>query len=145
MNDLGLEIITQPAPPAAQGEASGYVQRLFVGRGLDLQSTADQVLRKLFYGTRYSVTSIIAVCTSGGATVACAGGIYTDPAKGGSLFVAAAQSWVALSAAGKMVQPTLAGLLATDMQSAAPLYFSLTTGSITAATADLFVFGVILD
>jgi hypothetical protein len=145
MSDFAQEFLVQPAPPIAQGEGAGYVQRLFVGRSLDLQSTGDQVLVKLFYGTRYSITSMLAVVTSGGATGVCAGGIYTAAAKGGSAFVAAAQSWLGLSAADKLVQPSLAGLLATDAQTASPLYFSLTTGSITPAQANLFVFGVVLD
>lgn len=136
-------MILQPTPPAVRAGAA--VQRLFVGRGLDLQSAADQPLSKVFDGQRFIVTDILACGRSGGATVACLGGIYTEPAKGGSVLVAASQSWLGISATGKLTQATLAGLLATDEQSAAQLYFSLTTGSTAAATADLFVFGITTD
>lgn len=133
----------QASPPEAIG-ASGNAQRLFIARGVDLQSTADQILTKVFRGTTYVITSIIAVGKSGGATVACSGGIYTAASKGGSALVAAGQSWLGISAAGKMVQATLAALNATDAQTAG-LFFSLTTGSTAAATADLHLYGLILD
>lgn len=120
-------------------------QLLFVGRGLDFQSTADQALAKQFTGTNFVITSVQAARKTGGATVVCAGGIYTAAAKGGSALVAAAQSWIGLSGAGKIAQATLAAIVGTDAQSAATLYLSLTTGSTAAVTADLFVFGVIVD
>lgn len=144
MNMSDMILGPQAAPPEATG-ASGNMQRLFIARSVDLQSTADQILTKVFRGTTYVVTSVIAVGKSGGATVACVGGIYTAAAKGGSALVAAGQSWIGVSAAGKMTQATLAALVGTDAQTAAPLYFSLTTGSIAAATADLHLFGVVLD
>lgn len=132
-------------PPPAGVRASAASQRLFVGRGLNLQSTADQPLSKVFDGTRFIVREILMCGRTGGASVACDGGIYTGASKTGSVMVAAGQSWLGVSAAGKLAQATLAALLATDEQSAGLLYFSLTTGSTAAATADLFVFGVITD
>lgn len=136
-------IETNPAvnaiPPANQQ------QLLFAGRGLNFQSTSDQQLIKQFIGTNYVITKIIAVRKSGGATIACAGGIYTATAKGGSALVAAAQSWLGLSGAGKIVDATLAALIATDVQSANPIYLSLTTGSTAAVTGDVLVFGIVAD
>lgn len=120
---------------------------LFVKRAADLQSTADQALTA-WPGkncTRYMVTDVTAICKTGGASVACAGGIYTAASKGGTALVAAAQSWLNLSAANKIVQATLDAVNATDSQSAATLYFALTTGSTAAATADIFVYGTVLD
>lgn len=127
-----------PAPSSLQ-------QLLFVGRGLDFQSTADQALAKQFSGTNFIITKVVAVRKTGGATVAAAGGIYTAAAKGGSALVAATQSWINLSGAGKIVDATLAALLGTDVQSASPLYLSLTTGSTGAVTADVFIFGIVVD
>jgi hypothetical protein len=138
-----LPVILQPPPPGVRAGAAN--QRLFVGRGLNLQSTTDQPLNKVFDGTRFIVSQILACGRGGGASVACLGGIYTGPGKTGSVLVASGQSWLGVSAAGKLVQPTPAALLSPDEQSAGLLYFSLTTGSIAAATADLFVFGVITD
>ena len=142
---IATDRVFQAPAAASQLLDSGTVRRLFVGRGLNLQSTADQVLAKQFSGTLYRITDIFAVGKSGGASVVCAGGIYTDVSKGGSVLVSAAQSWIGVSAAGKLTQATLAALLGTDAQSAGTLYFSLTTGSTAAATADVFVYGQVLD
>lgn len=122
-------------------------QLLFVKRAADLQSTSDQAFAQWESEqiTRYMVTRITAICKTGGATVACAGGVYTAASKGGTALVAAGQSWLNLSAANKIVQATLEAVNTTDSQSATPLYFSLTTGSTAAATADIFVYGTILD
>jgi hypothetical protein len=117
-------------------------QLLFVGRGLDFQSTADQALAKQFNGTQYVVTNVYAARKTGAATVACVGGIYTAAAKGGSALIGAVQSWVTL-ASGVTVPATIA--ITTSILTATPLYLSLTTGSTAAVTADVFVFGYILD
>lgn len=117
-------------------------QCLFVGRSLDFQLITDQALTKLFTGTNYIITAVYAVRKTGGASVACLGGIYTATAKGGSALVAVGQSWVSL-AVNVQVPATLA--ITTAILSATPLYVSLSTGSTTAVTADVFVFGVIID
>ena len=151
MNDSIAELIFQPPVVLTPTDVASltalerFNQRLFVGRGLNLQSTADQALTKVFVGTAYSITAAIAVAKTGGATVVCVGGIYTAASKGGNALIGAAQSWIGLSAANKRVSATLAGIVDTDIQTAATLYFSLTTGSTAAATCDLFVLGLILD
>lgn len=124
-------------------QASRAAQLLFVGRGLDFQSTADQALTKVFAGTQYRITDIIAVRKTGGASVVCAGGVYDAAAKGGNAVVATAQSWVTL-ALNVNVVPTLAAIVATAMLSQT-LFLSLTTGSTAAITADIFVMGYIID
>lgn len=124
--------------------ASQLQQNLFVIRGADFQLTTDQALTKVGSFTNYVITSVIAVRKTGGATVACLGGIYTAAAKGGTPLIAATQSWVLLSGAGKQVQATLAAVLSTDVQTATPV-LALSTGSTAAVTADLFIFGVVVD
>lgn len=124
-------------------QASRTSQLLFVGRALDFQSTADQALAKMFGGTNYRITDIIAVRKTGGASVLCAGGIYDAATKGGNAIVATAQSWVTL-AVGVNVVPSLAALVATAALSST-LFLSLTTGSTAAITADIFVMGYIID
>lgn len=118
-------------------------QLLFVGRSLDLQLTTDQALTKMFGGTNFIPTRIYAIRKTGGVTVACAGGVYTAAAKGGTAIVAAAQSYAAVTGALGFIAATIAAL--TVAFSAATLYLSLTTGSTGACTADVFVYGVVVD
>jgi hypothetical protein len=127
-----------PIVPAAYPE-----QLLFVGRSLDLQLTTDQVLTKVFSGTNYIPTRVYGVRKSGGVTVACAGGVYTAAAKAGTAIVAASQAWTAVTGALGHIAATIAAL--TVGFSATPLYLSLTTGSTGACTADVFVFGIVID
>lgn len=131
-----LKAVSPQAPSTLQ-------QLLFVLRSADMQSAADQAFTKAFTGTNYVVTSVIAARKTGGASVACAGGIYTAASKGGDALVGVAQSWVAL-AASKIVAGTLAALTLTNIESATP-FLSLTTGSTAACTADVFIFGVVID
>jgi hypothetical protein len=119
-------------------------QKLFQLLSANMQSTSDQQFQKLFAGTNFVITKVVAVWASGGTTVACAGGIYTAASKAGSALIGAAQSWINLTASGKIVDATLAALLATDLQSATP-YLSLTTGSTAAATADIYIYGVVIS
>lgn len=119
-------------------------QLLFVLRSADMTLTTDQAFTKVFSGTNYQITSVSALRKTGAFGVACAGGIYTSAAKGGSALVAAVQSWAGLTGAGKIVSAALAALIATDVQTATPI-LSLTTGNTGALTADIFIYGVILD
>jgi len=118
-------------------------QLLFVGRGLNLQSTEDQALTKMFSGSAYIPTRILAVRKTGGVTVACAGGIYTAAAKGGTDIVAAGQSYAAVTGTLGFIAATIEALTVAFTEN--PLYLSLTTGSTGACTADVFVFGVVVD
>jgi len=118
-------------------------QLIAVGRGLNFQLATDQPLTRVYAGSSYVPTLIIAKRVSGAASVACAGGIYDTAAKGGNAVVAAAQSWVTL-AAGVIVTATLAALVGTSQLTATPI-LSLTTGSTGAVTADVFVYGFSID
>jgi hypothetical protein len=115
---------------------------LFVLRNANFQSTSDQQFTKLQNFGNYVVTKIVAFRKTGGATVACAGGVYSATAKGGFAIVAAGQSWLGLAGAGNIVDATLAA--ATLIRTETP-YLSLTTGSTAAVTADVFFYGVVLD
>ena len=114
--------------------------RLFQLTGANMQLTTDQAFTKLGTFARYIITEIVAVHASGGTTIACAGGVYDAASKGGNVLIANTQSWINLTAAGKIVKATLPALDGTDSFTATP-YLSLTTGSTGAATADLTVFG----
>ena len=130
--------------PAAWGGSQQGPSALFILRAANLQSTSDQSFLKQGNFTNYKITSVESNCVSGGATVTCAGGIYTGAAKSGNILVAAAQSWIGLSAVGKTTAITLGAPISTDIQTATPI-FSLTTGSTAAATADIFIFGEVMD
>ena len=118
-------------------------QLLFVGRGLDFQSTADQLFSRCFEGMKAMVTDVIAVQVSGAASIACMGGVYSTVGKGGNAVVPSTQSWVTL-ADGVPVYAALAAIALTSF-TGDTLYLTLTTGSTGAIIADVFVFGVILD
>lgn len=118
-------------------------QSLFVIRGANMAIATDQQFTKLFAGTNYRITDIIAVRKTGAASVACLGGIYDAASKGGNAIVAVGQSWVTL-AASVNVAPALAAIVSTALLSATP-YLSLSTGSTAACTADIFIFGYCVD
>lgn len=117
---------------------------LFSLRGADMQLATDQAFLKLGNFTNYVIAKVVAKRVSGGASVACTGGIYTAATKGGSALIAATQSWLNLTAAGKIVDGTLAAVNGTDGQTATPI-LSLTTGSTAACTADVFIYGETID
>jgi len=121
-----------------QSIPANQVQLLYVGRALNFQLTSDQSLTKVFGGTNYMVTNVVARQRSGAASVACAGGVYDAAAKGGNAWVAAAQSWVTL-ASGVIVQAAVA---VTTVLGSTALILSLTTGSTAAITGDVEVFGI---
>ena len=117
------------------GEYSGFLASF---RGLNMNSTRDQAL--LINSSRYAIRRIVVNNASANLTLA-AGGIYTASSKGGTAIVPAAQVYVALSAAAKFLDLTLAAILGTDVRTETTLFFSLTTAQGGAATADLFIFG----
>ena len=125
-------------------QVRGLPQLLFVLRGADLAVTTDQQFTRVFSGTNYVVTDVIAARKTGAFGVACLGGVYTAASKAGDALVAAAQSWAALTGAAKAVVATLAAIAGTATQSATP-YFSLSTGNTGALTADIFIYGVCVD
>lgn len=118
-------------------------QILFVKRLADMTLTTDQIFTKLFSGTNYKITDIIAVRASGAASVACLGGIYDAASKGGNAIVAVGQNWVTL-ASGVTVTPTLASLVSTTLLTTTPI-LSLSTGSSAACSANIFICGYCID
>lgn len=115
---------------------------LFAIRGANMQAITDQPLIKLLAFTNWFPTKIVGLRQTGGATIVCAGGIYTGATKTGTAIVAAGQSWLALTGTLGMVDATIVALAAA--LTATPI-LSLTTGSTGAITADVLIFGVILD
>lgn len=90
--------------------------------------------------TLYVLRRAIARRVTGAYNTACLGGIYTAASKGGTALVAATQTWIGLSGAGKIAVATLEAVVATDVQTAPQLYFSLSTANGAALTADILLF-----
>ena len=124
-------------------QAANITQNLFVLRGANMTLTTDQAFTKLFTGTNYVVTNVVAVTKTGAFGVACAGGVYTAASKAGDAIVAAAQVWTGLTGAGLAVVATAANII--QKQETATPFLSLTTGNTGALTADLFIQGVVTD
>lgn len=118
-------------------------QLLFVLRSADMHITTDQAFTKVFGGTNYVVTNVVAARKTGACSVSCLGGLYTAASKAGDALVAATQAWTTL-AAGITVNAVLAAIAGTAIESATP-YLALSTGSTAACTADIFIFGVCID
>lgn len=113
---------------------------LFRLANADLAIVTDQALSKTGTFTAYKVTEIVFRRISGAASALTAGGIYPAAAKAGTPLVATAQAFAALTGAGKLVIATLEAILATDAQTATPI-FSLTVASGTACAADVYIYG----
>lgn len=132
----------QPIPnviPANMG------QLLFQQDDINMQSTADQQLTKMFTGTRWVPTDVIAVRKTGTFGLSCIGGLYPSAGKGGNAIVGALQTWTGLVLANDIVRAVLAAVISNVVQTSPTCYVSLTTGNLVPLTADFYVFGWILD
>lgn len=112
--------------------------------GADFNSTADQAIAIAAGVTKYVIRRIVVVNASVNMTTA-AGGVYGALAKSAPIAVASTQVYTALTAAAKFVDLTLTALCGTDVFTATTLYLSLTTGQGVAATADIFIFGDVVQ
>lgn len=120
-------------------------QLLFEARNVDLAvQDQDFALTKKFEGSFWLPTRVIVKRVSGAFSGACAGGIYTAAAKGGTAIVAATQSYASLTGAGTMTTATLATVTTTDVMSAIALFLNLTDNNGAALVADVFVYGQVV-
>lgn len=134
------------AMPTSPPSSWAYMQQLlFVIRSADFAIDTDQAFTKVFTGTKWKATNISAVRIAGAYGVACLGGIYPAASKAGTAIVASTQTWAGLSGAGKIADATLAAILGTDAQTTTSLYLSLSTANTGSLTADVLVFGYVLD
>ncbi len=118
------------------GSAGAVQQLLFKLTGANMQSGAGQPFTKLYPGSAYYPTLIVARQRTGACSVACLGGI----SDGSNAIVAAGQAWVTL-ASGVTVTATLAALVQTTLLSVTPS-LTLATPSTGACTADFYIYGV---
>lgn len=106
----------------------------------NLNSTSDQVIA--ISSPRYVIRRVTATNVSTTLAVSLvAGGLYSGASKSGTIVVAAAQVYTALTGATKYLDLTLASAATTDILTSAVLYLSLSVAHGSAATADLHLFG----
>lgn len=106
--------------------------------GANMNVTTDQAIA--LAGADCVVTEILVTKASISLTTA-AGGFYSAAAKGGTAIVAAGQTYAALTANTLAMKPAIAALL----RGLSQIFFSLTTAQGAAATADIYVYGYLLD
>jgi hypothetical protein len=115
--------------------------------GANMNSTADQIITMFSNPSKYIIRRIVVANASISLTTA-AGGVYTAASKGGVAVVAAAQAYSSLTSSALFLDLTLStsGSASTTVKSSIPnLYLSLTTAQGAAATADVYVYGDILQ
>lgn len=139
----GTDLAYGKIAPANINMATGPLPRYGLLGSLtaaNFNSTADQAITIQTGVTRYIIRRIIVDNASINLTTA-AGGFYTNAAKAGTVIVAAAQVYSALTASTKFKDLTLEAVIATDVLTATTIYLSLTTGQGAAVTANVWVFG----
>lgn len=109
--------------------------------GADMNSTADQAFAKVFSFNNFVIDKIVSMNASISMSVA-AGGIYTGTSKGGVAVVAAAQAYVGMTAAAKILNLTLGN---TDRRSDLAMYLSLTLAQGAPASCDIYIMGTALS
>jgi len=113
----------------------------------NMNSTNDQRIVMFSNPSKFILRRIVVTNASISLTTA-AGGVYTAASKGGTAVVASSQAYSSLSASTLFLDLTLStsGSASTTVKSSIPnLYLSLTTAQGAAATADVYVYGDILE
>lgn len=135
--------VTAASSITATGQIFGTGVDQLLGKliGANMNVTTDQAIPITRIGSqKYIITKIVVTNASTSLTNA-DGGIYTTTSKGGTAIVAAAQVYTALTSATVALDLTLA---VNNTYTLDNLYFSLTGTQGGAATADIYVFGIVL-
>jgi hypothetical protein len=116
--------------------------------GANFNTTDDQAIPIVSTITRFCLTRLIVTNPSLSLTTA-VGGFYPQPSKGGTAIVANTQVYSTLTAASKLLNPTLTSYGSTTVfdstiLTAFSLYFALTTPQGVAATGDIYICGIVL-
>ena len=127
--------------------ATGKLRQCLLGKliGANFNSTGDQAIS--IAGTaNYRITEIL-VTNCGVSLTTASGGFYNAAGKpGGGVLVAAAQVYTALTGtASQFMTATIGGVGATNLQTAATIYLSLSVAQGAPVTADVYVFGEKFD
>ena len=135
--------VTAASTITATGQVTGTGIEQIIGTKLsaNMNVTTDQAIPITRIGSqKYLITKIVVTNASISLTTA-AGGVYQTTSKGGTAIVANSQAYSALSAATTALNLTLAINRTYTLDN---IYLSLTTAQGAAATADIYVFGIVL-
>ena len=135
--------VTAASSITATGQIFGTGMEQLIGTKLsaNMNVTTDQAIPITRIGSqKYLITKIVVTNASISLTTA-AGGVYQTTSKGGTAIVANSQAYSALSASTTALNLTLAINRTYTLDN---IYFSLTTAQGAAATADIYVFGIVL-
>lgn len=150
-NSVNVTVVANPLPIVNGGTSGNSVGD--ATRAMDLRYrllakltaanfniVTDQAIANL--PSKWIIRRIVVQNASVNMTTA-AGGFYTGAGKTGTVIVAAAQVYSALTAAGIWIDLTLAAgvLTGTAALTATTIYFALTTAQGAAATADIYIWG----
>lgn len=123
--------------------AANALQLLWQLPAANMQTAnVDQIFQKMFNGTTWDPTYIVAYWKSGAFNTACAGGVFSGAGKTGSAIVAVGQSYSGLSGAGNHV---VIPVQTTSNDFAIPPILNLTTGNAAALIADYRIYGLIVN
>lgn len=114
----------------------------------NMNTTNDQQIALSSHITKFQLTRIIVANASISLTTA-AGGFYPTVSKGGTSIVANTQIYSSLTASSVLLNPTLTSYGSTtaftsSILTSNSIYFALTTAQGAAATADIYLCGIIL-
>jgi hypothetical protein len=139
--NTGTIYSTGTSTTASSVIAPGIEMLLGAKIGTNMNVTTDQLIPITRIGTKkYRITRIVVTNASISLTTA-AGGVYQAASKAGTAIVANSQVYSSLTAATTELSLTLAISRTYTLDN---LYFSLTTAQGAAATADIYVYGVII-
>jgi hypothetical protein len=126
-----------PVPTPGYAGVLGYLL------GANMNVTTDQQIPLLVSSIVHFRISKITVTNASVSLTTAVGGVYDAASKGGNAIVASSQAYSALTAATRALDLTLA--LNLREPAGTSLYFSLSTAQGAAATADVYVFGEVLQ
>jgi len=135
--------VTAASSITATGQIIGTGVDQLLGKliGANMNVLTDQAIPITRIGTQKYIITKIVVTNASTSLTAADGGIYTAVSKGGTAIVAAAQVYTALTSATVALDLTLA---VNNTYTLDNLYLSLTGTQGGAATADIYVFGIVL-
>jgi hypothetical protein len=135
--------VTAASSITATGQVFGTGVDQLIGKliGANMNVTTDQAIPITRIGSQKYIITKIVVTNASTSLTAADGGIYTAVSKGGTAIVAAAQVYTALTSATVALDLTLA---VNNTYTLSNLYLSLTGTQGGAATADIYVFGIVL-
>lgn len=142
-----VDILYDPTSSRWRAEDNRVPGEELIGKLLsaNLNVTTDQTIN-IYNASKYVISKIVVTNASANLSAgSTAGGFYPSASKGGTAIVANTQVYTALSASTKYQNLTLAAVAGTDVYTGSAIYFSLTTAFGSACTADIYVYGYVLE